>query len=174
MNFDKLDFVKTANPQMKQYDLEVTDPITGYFTVTETAMMKFDLHLKGMTQINDQGTVYIGITDSDKSVFFKNSAKGETKFRKFKNINLMSQLMQMGNGVFKGDKFVLGYVEDYKHYQMYKLTPYVTELSSEPAKEEIPQKEEQHVAEEPILKEEEAKVPDVAEEEGSTEPMNIY
>ena len=57
---------------------------------------------------------------------------------------------------------------------MYKLTPYVTELSSEPAKEEIPQKEEQHVAEEPILKEEEAKVPDVAEEEGSTEPMNIY
>lgn len=171
MDFNKLEVVKTANPQMKPYDLEIVDPKTGYFMVTEKAMLEFEFHLNGMTQVNDEQVVYIGITDSDRSVFFKNSAKGETKFRKFKNINLMNQLMHIEHALFKGDKYTLVYVEDYKHYRMHLLTKFIE--GQEPAP---PLEETQPVAEEPILKEEIAKVPVVANDDDETEeePINIY
>ncbi len=183
MDFNKLEVVKTANPQMKPYDLEIVDPKTGYFMVTEKAMLEFEFHLNGMTQINDEDAVYIGITDSEKSVFFKNSAKGETKFRRFKNINLMAQLIQLYKevgGVTKGNKFTLDYVEDYKHYKMYLLAMYtpgpgtdVIASDTSASEEATPEVEEkQTVAEEPVLKEETAKAPEIASEE--EEPMNIY
>jgi hypothetical protein len=182
MDFNKLEVVKTANPQMKPYDLEIVDPKTGYFLVTEKAMLEFEFHLNGMTQINDENAVYIGITDSEKSVFFKNSVKGETKFRRFKNINLMAQLMAItvGVGIIKGDRFIFDFVEDYKHYKMYLLRKYVPGtdvLSSDaPASEEAtPEVEKkQEVAEEPILKEEIAKAPDTAGEEEEKPIIDIY
>jgi hypothetical protein len=181
MDFNKLEVVKTANPQMKPYDLEVVDPITGYFVVTEKAMLEFEFHLNGMTQINDEQAVYIGITDSEQSVFFKNSAKGETKFRKFKNINLMSQLMQvytLTGGVKKGDKFTLNYIEDHKHYRMHSVTRYQealqTDSSLSASEEATPEVEKtQLVAEEPILTKEEVKVPD-AERGEEEKPIDIY
>lgn len=181
MDFNKLEVVKIANPQMKPYDLEIVDPKTGYFMVTEKAMLEFDFHLNGMTQINDENAVYIGIADSEKSVFFKTSAKGETKFRRFKNINLMAQLMQIHSikGIKKGDKFVLNYVEDYKHYKMYFLATFIPStnaiasdtLTSEETTPEVEEK--QTTTEEPVLKEETTEVPDTASEE-KKEEINIY